>query len=193
MDRRVLRTRKWLQQSFLDLLLEQAFETITVQDISDRANIARVTFYRHYHDKDDLLQDFLKQFFQELELLLVSPLDFSEDEIGNVAQTNLATLYQHVATKKQLFKAVLLSSISAPVRKQWRETIVKQVELAMQSSNDQERLGENVSIIANLMAEGVLGIMVWWLEKDCHVEVEHLATVTAQTFEFGMKGVAEKS
>ncbi len=188
MDRRVLRTRKWLQQSFLELLQEQAFETITVQEISDNADIARVTFYRHYHDKDDLLQDFLKQFFEELDPLLLSPLDFSEDEVGSIAQKNLTTLYQHVSTKQQLFKAVLLSAISAPVRKQWREAIVKQVELAMQSADDQSRLGENASVIANLMAEGVIGVMIWWLEKDCHISAEQLAAVTAQTFELGIKG-----
>lgn len=193
MDRRVIRTRKWLQQSFLELLQEQAFETITVQDISDKADVARVTFYRHYHDKDDLLKDFLKQFFKELEPLLLSPFDFLEDEVGHVAQKNLSTLYQHVATKKQLFKAVLLSSISAPVRKQWRETIVKQVELAMQSANDQTRLGENASIVTNLMAEGVIGVMIWWLENDCYIDAEQLATITAQTFEFGMKGLTAKN
>lgn len=55
MDRRVRRTRRLLHRSLIELMLERGYARITVQDILDRADVGRSTFYSHYRDKDDLL------------------------------------------------------------------------------------------------------------------------------------------
>jgi len=47
-DRRVRRTRDALGDALLKLMQEKAFETITVQQVLDRAGIGRTTFYAHY-------------------------------------------------------------------------------------------------------------------------------------------------
>ncbi|MDT2006162.1 TetR family transcriptional regulator [Rhodococcus opacus] len=54
-DRRVRRTKGLLHQALIELLLEKGYTRTTVQDILDRADIGRSTFYSHYRDKDDLL------------------------------------------------------------------------------------------------------------------------------------------
>ena len=54
-DRRVQRTRALLLSALLDLIVEQGYEEITVQDIVDRANVGRSTFYAHFLDKRELL------------------------------------------------------------------------------------------------------------------------------------------
>src|SRR4029453_18388205 len=54
-DRRGRRTRELLRRALLSLVQEQGYERITVQDILDRADVGRSTFYAHYRDKDDLL------------------------------------------------------------------------------------------------------------------------------------------
>jgi len=54
-DRRVIRTRKLLQDALLQLILEQGYDSIRVQDITDKANLGRATFYVHYADKAALL------------------------------------------------------------------------------------------------------------------------------------------
>ena len=53
-DPRVLRTRKLLQDAFIELMGGHSFESITVQDITDAARVNHATFYRHYRDKHDL-------------------------------------------------------------------------------------------------------------------------------------------
>src|SRR5262245_65774233 len=55
-DRRVRRTRELLRVALLELIQEQGYDRITVQDILDRADIGRSTFYAYYRDKDDLLR-----------------------------------------------------------------------------------------------------------------------------------------
>lgn len=56
-DRRVRRTRAALLDALLDLISEKGYEAITVADLIDRADVGRSTFYSHYTDKDDLLED----------------------------------------------------------------------------------------------------------------------------------------
>ncbi|MBO0803611.1 MAG: TetR/AcrR family transcriptional regulator [Nocardiopsaceae bacterium] len=56
-DRRVRRTRALLHQALIELILEKGYGRITVQDILDRADVGRSTFYSHYRDKDALLLD----------------------------------------------------------------------------------------------------------------------------------------
>ena len=55
MDRRIQKTRQLIMNTFIDLLAEKGFEKITINDISERANINRGTVYLHYVDKFDLL------------------------------------------------------------------------------------------------------------------------------------------
>ena len=54
-DRRVLRTQQLLQTALISLIQEKGFEALSVQDIIDRANVGRATFYAHFDNKEDLL------------------------------------------------------------------------------------------------------------------------------------------
>src|SRR6266516_4765255 len=54
-DRRVQRTRQLLQDALISMMIEQGYEATTVQDIIDRANVGRATFYAHFADKETLL------------------------------------------------------------------------------------------------------------------------------------------
>lgn len=53
-DRRVQRTRELLQQALIALIRERGYDAVTIQDIAERANVGRTTFYLHYTSKDDL-------------------------------------------------------------------------------------------------------------------------------------------
>jgi len=69
-DRRTMRTRSALKDALIQLILEKHYEEITVQNIIDRANVGRSTFYAHFHDKEDLLisdwEKFLDRFVQHI-------------------------------------------------------------------------------------------------------------------------------
>ena len=53
MDRRVERTRESLQKALIELIAEQGYDSITIQEIVDRADLGRTTFYLHYNSKDE--------------------------------------------------------------------------------------------------------------------------------------------
>jgi len=55
-DRRIQRTQQLLEAALLSLIKEKDFDAISVQEIIDRANVGRATFYAHYDNKEDLLE-----------------------------------------------------------------------------------------------------------------------------------------
>lgn len=61
LDLRVRRTRRLLREALLGLLREKRFDTITVQEVTERAQVSRGAFYLHYRDKDDLLTQSTKE------------------------------------------------------------------------------------------------------------------------------------
>ncbi len=64
-DPRVQRTRKLIEQAFIELIRERGFQSITIQDITGRATLNRATFYAHFEDKFDMLDHFIRAQFHE--------------------------------------------------------------------------------------------------------------------------------
>ena len=71
-DRRVRRTRTRLQQAMLELLQEKDARSITVRELTQRADVNRGTFYAHYKDVFDLLDQMEAELFERLSSLLSS-------------------------------------------------------------------------------------------------------------------------
>src|SRR5256885_10811660 len=65
-DQRVRRTRDRLGDAIMALLVEKPFDDITVQDVLDRAEVSRSTFYTHFRDKNDLFLSDAEEFFERM-------------------------------------------------------------------------------------------------------------------------------
>lgn len=70
MDRRILKTRSVIKESLTVLMKEKPFDKITIKDITDKANINRATFYLHYMDKYDLLEQSQNDILNEIREVL---------------------------------------------------------------------------------------------------------------------------
>jgi len=85
LDPRVKRTRSLILQAFGGLLAEKGFESISVQDITDKAEINRATFYAHFQDKYDLLNKAIGQMFrQEIEKRTLNACHYTPDNLKNL-------------------------------------------------------------------------------------------------------------
>lgn len=94
MDPRVKRTRALIQQAFLDLFSEKEFHSITIQEITQKAEVNRATFYAHYPDKFALLEASVHQvFLQELEKRTLNACHYSQQNL----QALIVTVCQFIA------------------------------------------------------------------------------------------------
>ena len=80
-DRRVQRTQKHLQNALIELINERQYDVITVQDVVDRANVGRTTFYLHYTNKDDLFMSCHEAIVSEFYTGLLYPYPPSPEEL----------------------------------------------------------------------------------------------------------------
>src|SRR5258706_10394854 len=101
-DRRSQRTRQLVHTALIELMLERRYDEITVQDIIDRANVGRSTFYAHYLDKEDLL---VSGFTQVLDALRQHMEQHQQGDWRT--PPGLAFFFQHVQTHHQLYKALV--------------------------------------------------------------------------------------
>ncbi len=65
-DRRILRTRRMIQEAFLQLMHSKEYESITITDISSLAGINRKTFYAHFESKEELFTRMMQEMFFDL-------------------------------------------------------------------------------------------------------------------------------
>ena len=100
-DRRSQRTRRLLGDALVALLVEKRYDTITVQDIIERANVGRTTYYAHYKDKEDLL-------LSEIERV-VHLLGYEALATGGAAQPLFPSLalFRHVQSFKPVYQALM--------------------------------------------------------------------------------------
>ena len=85
LDPRVIRTRSLILKSFEDLLAEKNFESVSVQDVTDKAQVNRATFYAHFPDKYALLDySIQKMFMTEIEKRTLNVCSYSPDNLRNL-------------------------------------------------------------------------------------------------------------
>jgi len=123
LDPRVKRTRGLIQQAFMALLAEKGFSAITVQDITERAEINRATFYAHFSDKYALFEYAMREAFrQELEKRTLNACHYSEENLRAL----IVALCEFVAHLRQQCKASerqFESLAEAQIKKQVQELI----------------------------------------------------------------------
>ncbi|HZG86533.1 TetR/AcrR family transcriptional regulator [Paenibacillus sp.] len=171
-DRRVQRTRLALQEAFIDLMIEKGYEAVTVQDIIDRANIGRSTFYAHYEGKEQLLlanMERLHAFLQEQ----IAQRRTSSPEEGGVRFGFSFAMLQHVQGHKSLYRAIVGKPDGAVVIHRMREMLLRMVEEEIGKRADQ--LG-TAGLPSELAAEFVLTtfftVLSWWMERGTPCSAE---------------------
>jgi AcrR family transcriptional regulator len=117
LDPRVKRTRSLILQSFEDLLVEKNFESISVQDVTTKAQINRATFYAHFPDKYALLDYAINQMFtQEILKRTLSACHYTPENLRNLIIAVcefLSRLHSDCAQPHQQFESLVETQIKA--------------------------------------------------------------------------------
>jgi AcrR family transcriptional regulator len=173
-DLRVRRTRKLIQQAFLELTVEKGFATLTVQDIADRAMVNRSTFYRHYLDKYDLLNKYMDEVYE-----LTSDEEFLADKLqrkGDEAHIGLLALLNHIQ-KHAAFYQVMLGPKGDPLVPQRLRTNTERrfQKLLGNFPQDPDPNTPPVELRISYISYAGVGAIKWWMEHQRECSPEQLA------------------
>lgn len=173
-DLRVRRTRKLLQEALIALTVEKGFAAVTVRDITERAMVNRSTFYRHYLDKCDMVEQYMNDVYA-----LIS------DDPGDVAKfgqppekppSGLLNLLKHIQQYADFYRVMLgangdpgfIASFRQNVEKRFRYMIsVAQPTIATD--------GPPIDLRLSYLSSAHIGAILWWLENDQPFSLEELA------------------
>src|SRR5512134_2049542 len=116
-DRRIQRTRQSLRAALLELIKEKGYDAISTEEITERANVGRATFYLHYKDKEDLLlEEFSEMANEKVQVLSEIPfsawLQSGEDKRtakGKRPAPPLLIVFEHIYDNSELYYILLKS------------------------------------------------------------------------------------
>ena len=159
-DARVRRTRDALGDALVALMQQKPFETITVQDVLDRAQISRSTFYSHYSDKDDLLMSDAEEFFEAISTALSEHGDKSE----RVFPVN--EFFTHLSDVQPFFKALVKSGKFQENMELARGHFARGIERRLSELPRSKSIPPHqLPAIAFTHAGALLSLLTWWLDR----------------------------
>ncbi|HSL54379.1 MAG TPA: TetR/AcrR family transcriptional regulator [Pyrinomonadaceae bacterium] len=168
-DARVRRTRDALGDALIALMQEKPFETITVQDVLDRAKVSRSTFYTHYSDKDDLLMSDAEEFFESLAMALSARGDKS-DRVFPVQE-----FFTHLADVQPFYKALVKSGKFQENMELARGHFARGIERRLSELPRASSIPANeLPAIAFTHAGALLSLLTWWLDRGMREPPEQM-------------------
>lgn len=175
-DRRVQRTRKLLQDSLMELTLEEGYDAIAIQDITNKANLGRATFYLHYKDKDELLLDTIGQFLADF-LEQVPQLSHAQWRLDD--SKALTRLFDFAAEHYDLYRILIIGSGGITASQQLRRSIANSIQQSIAHDLETEEAQPLVPIefMANHFAGTLLSTIYWWLDSDMPYPPDEMAAL----------------
>ena len=168
-DARVRRTRDALGDALIALMQEKPFDTITVQEVLDRAQVSRSTFYTHYSDKDDLLMSDSEEFFEALSMALSAHGDKS-DRVFPVQE-----FFTHLADVQPFYKALVKSGKFQENMELARGHFARGIERRLSELPRAKSIPANErSAIAFTHAGALLSLLAWWLDRGMREPPEQM-------------------
>jgi AcrR family transcriptional regulator len=174
-DRRVRRTRRLLHEALLAEILEKGYDRVTVQDVLDRADVGRATFYAHFRDKDDLLvagaeqlQVFLRQ---HLAVAARTPADHPAEQIELVR-----ALFEHAAENRRLYRALVGRRAGAVVLRYAREQLASLLREHLEQVTTSRGVmpAVPIEVMVQYLASALLGVLTWWLDAETPYSAEEM-------------------
>jgi AcrR family transcriptional regulator len=162
-DRRIRRTRRLLIEALLALIMEKGYSKITVQDILDRADVGRSTFYAHFRDREALLVACFDNVRAELRAQIdaMTPGAAPPDPARPAA-----AIFAHAQRRQPVYRAlcgtqggtIVVGHLHGLVRGLLREHL--QPHLAAADSD------MPVEVVAEFYTSATIGVLTWWVEHD---------------------------
>src|SRR5215469_5864929 len=166
-DRRVKRTQRLLAEALISLTLEKGYDAVSIRDITERADVAYATFFRHYDDKDALLDEVVDVILDDMSQLLRPGISAVEHQAAVGTQ-----IFAYVQAHSELCR-VLLGS-------RGKERLIDKLLTTRQDFPFPSSSSDIPPDIAkyHYISAGI-ELIQWWLDHDMPYPLEQMGQIFA--------------
>ena len=157
-DRRVQYTKMVLRQSFIDLLEKYPISKITIKSICEKADINRTTFYAHYADQYDLLNQIKQELIDDVHVYLAN-FTFHDNKSESVQLLN--KIFEYIKENSKICSVLLNDTTDTA----FYEQIMAIVQNLCMEQLTKKTFNQNtVDYIISFAATGSIGLIRKWLD-----------------------------
>jgi AcrR family transcriptional regulator len=164
-DRRIRRTKRLLRYALVSLVLERGYASITVEDITNRADLGRATFYSHYADKDALFDHIATELTDELGQRLIP---VATEASARFSRKPALELFRHAAEESDAYRILLRGEGDGRMLRRFMDRLAAGAEALFQERADSLGVRPRISVevLAHAWVGEQLAVLRWWLEAD---------------------------
>jgi AcrR family transcriptional regulator len=173
-DKRVIKTKRGLREAFMHLLLEKGYDAISIQDIASEADAARVTFYRHYSNKEELLVDCIDMIYENIAGQIRQ---ISNDKLKE-GYSPIMDFYKQINEDGKIYRLLYTSRAGQLLTRRLIELFAERIQTQVEARFSAEQLVAPVEIIAHHIASAQIGLANWWIENNKPYSPEYMAQIS---------------
>ena len=182
-DLRIRRTRKWLQEALLSLMLEKPFKKISIAEITEQAEVSRPTFYLHYRTKEEVLVDYLDSMYQTF-------MEDMQPYVDSILQGKMAIkLFEQIAAQATFLRSLLNSEVSFIVMERLHQYCYDVIKQSLQQELFPKIDDTTWDILMASLAGSVYAISIQWLKMDMPLPPKEMGELTMRLQRLGMREV----
>jgi AcrR family transcriptional regulator len=155
-DRRIRRTRDNLGDALIQLMQEKPFDSITVQQVLDRAGVSRATFYTHYRDKDDLFLSDVEDFLERMGRFL------ARQKAPARRLFPVEELFAHIADVPRVHAAIMASGKAPDFRELAIGCFARSIEQRLVAAGV-ALANPELRATSHALAGSLYSLLDWWL------------------------------
>jgi AcrR family transcriptional regulator len=166
-DRRTQRTRHQLGRALVELVEQKRFDDITVQDVIDRADVGRSTFYTHFRDKEDLFRKDWEKFLD----FLAQQINWEQAGTGSFMPIQF--LFSHLQDAQTFYQGLVRSRKTDGLMKSGSEYLSQKIESAL-NRRVKHKPAIPIPILTSYLANEMFVLLGWWLEQGMPYSPERM-------------------
>ena len=172
-DRRTLKTRKAICDAFAELLYEKELHKITVQEISDKADVNRVTFYNHYLDVYDLYDKLEADVLVELGLLILQLDEMRSEEF-------FSCLIGYISDKRSIFRMIFSPNGTNRLRDKFGRLMEGLFSKLTAEKLDSDLSDNRIEYFSCYRAQGCISVIEKWVLGGLSVPKEFIIKTASE-------------
>jgi AcrR family transcriptional regulator len=183
-DRRVRRTQRALKEAFLELVLERGYDKVSIEDITERADVARATFYAHFQNKESLLASVFTELLDDVAPRVMG----TGTPSAALAVAPIEEAYRHADGLKDIYRVCLSGAAEGLAQDAYLETVYglsqRTIEARVRALGTTPNVP--VEVIARAFAGAHLALLRAWLAGKLDYSAKEMVSMQVEVLNRGM-------